>query len=89
MLYVIYNVKFAPPKIEANTLEGDISEETMSLSFTVSEMANGDVYRVADTSVASSVKANWYQKLYTGGEGRVAKEKPVAKEKSKNTENVA
>ena len=66
MLYVIYNVKFAPPKIEANTLEGDISEETMSLSFTVSEMANGDVYRVADTSVASSVKENWYTKVYTG-----------------------
>lgn len=83
MLYVIYNVKFAPPTIEANTLEGDISEETMSLSFTVSEMANGDVYRVADTSVASSVKENWYTKVYTGGEGR------VSKEKSKDTENVA
>ena len=89
MLYVIYNVKFAPPTIEANTLEGDISEETISLSFTVSEMANGDVYRVADTSIASSVKENWYTKVYTGGEGRVSKEKSVAKEKSKDTENVA
>ena len=52
-------------------------------------MANGDVYRVADTSIASSVKENWYTKVYTGGEGRVSKEKSVAKEKSKDTENVA
>ena len=66
MLYVIYNVKFAPPAIEANTLEGDISEETISLSFTVSEMANGDVYRVADTSVATSVKDSWYTTVHTG-----------------------
>lgn len=89
MLYVIYNVKFAPPTIEANTMEGEISEETMTLSFTVAEMSNGDVYRVADSGTATTVAQNWYQKVYTGGEGRVAKEKPVAKEKSKNTENVA
>lgn len=68
MLYVIYNVKFAPPTIEANTLEGDISEETMTLSFTVSEMANGDVYRVADSGAekAGSVASDWYTKVYTG-----------------------
>lgn len=89
VLYVIYNVKFAPPAIEANTLEGDISEETMTLSFTVSEMPNGDVYRMADTSVATTAAQNWYQKVYIGGEGRVSKEKSVAKEKSKDTENVA
>lgn len=89
MLYVIYNVKFAPPAIEANTLEGDISEETISLSFTVSEMANGDVYRVADSGTATTVANNWYQKVYIGGEGRVSKEKSVAKEKLKDTENVA
>ena len=89
MLYVIYNVKFAPPTIEANTMEGEISEETMTLSFTVAEMSNGDVYRVADSGTATTVAQNWYQKVYTGGEGRAAKEKPVSKEKSKNTENVA
>ena len=89
VLYALYNVKFAPPKIEGNTLEGDISEETISLSFTVSEMPNGDVYRVADSGTATTVAQNWYQKVYTGGEGRVAKEKQVSKEKSKNTENVA
>lgn len=72
VLYVLYNVKFAPPTIEANTLEGDISEETMSLSFTVSEMANGDVYRVLDTEKAktqhSETITNWFTQVYTGEE---------------------
>ncbi len=66
MLYVLYNVKFAPPTIEANTLEGDISEETITLSFTVSEMANGDVYRIADTEKNKEVADGWYNKVYTG-----------------------
>lgn len=66
MLYVLYNVKFAPPTIEANTLEGDISEETITLSFTVSEMANGDVYRIADTEKNKEVADSWYNKVYTG-----------------------
>ena len=66
VLYVLYNVKFAPPAIEANTLEGDISEETITLPFTVSEMPNGDVYRMADTSVATQAAREWYTKVYTG-----------------------
>lgn len=66
MLYVLYNVKFAPPTIEANALEGDISEETITLSFTVSEMANGDVYRIADTEKNKEVADSWYNKVYTG-----------------------
>lgn len=70
ILYVLYNVKFAPPTIEANTLEGDISEETITLSFTVSEMANGDVYRVCDTGEGAEANSeaitNWYTKVYTG-----------------------
>ncbi|MDY3372063.1 MAG: major tail protein [Terrisporobacter othiniensis] len=69
VLYVLYNVKFAPPAIEANTLEGDISEETITLPFTVSEMPNGDVYRMADTgatSVAQGVVETWYEKVFTG-----------------------
>lgn len=66
MLYVLYNVKFAPPTIEANTLEGDISEETITLSFTVSELSNGDVYRIADTEKNKEVADGWYTKVYTG-----------------------
>lgn len=66
MLYVIYNVKFAPPALEANTLEGDISEETITLSFTVSEMPNGDVYRIADSGTATTAAQEWYTKVYTG-----------------------
>ena len=75
VLYVIYNVKFAPPAIEANTLEGDVSEETMTLSFTVSEMPNGDVYRMADTSVATTAAQNWYTRVYTGASSSRASEK--------------
>lgn len=75
VLYVIYNVKFAPPAIEANTLEGDVSEETITLSFTVSEMPNGDVYRMADTSVATTAAQSWYTKVYTGVSSSRASEK--------------
>lgn len=75
VLYVIYNVKFAPPAIEANTLEGDVSEETITLSFTVSEMPNGDVYRMADTSVATTAAQNWYTRVYTGASSSRVSEK--------------
>lgn len=69
ILYVIYNVKFAPPTIEATTLEGDISEETVTLPFTVSEMTNGDVYKMCDTTAAdlvTGVDTGWYDAVYTG-----------------------
>lgn len=75
--YVLYNVKFSPPAIEANTMEGEISEETVTLSFSVAEMANGDVYRIADSETASAKTNKWYEKVYTGGEEllRASKEK--------------
>lgn len=69
ILYAIYNVKFAPPTIEASTLEGDISEETVTLPFTVSEMTNGDVYRMADTTsdtLPEGVADGWYEGVYMG-----------------------
>ena len=68
ILYVIYNVKFAPPTVEASTLEGDISEETVTLPFTVSEMTNGDVYKMCDSTVegAEEVAEGWYEEVYVG-----------------------
>lgn len=69
ILYVVYNVKFAPPTIEANTLEGDISEETITLPFTVSELSNGDVYAMADTgdeTLAPGIADDWYTEVYAG-----------------------
>lgn len=69
ILYAIYNVKFAPPTIEATTLEGDISEETVTLPFTVSEMTNGDVYKMCDTTVeglGEGIAEGWYDEVYVG-----------------------
>ena len=49
-------------------MEGDISEETVTLSFSVAEMANGDVYRIADSETASAKTNTWYESVYTGGD---------------------
>ncbi len=64
VLYVLYACKFAPPAISAQTIEGSVEEETVELSFTIREMANGDVFKLADTEQVSTLIADsWFSQV--------------------------
>jgi phi13 family phage major tail protein len=61
VLYVLFAAKFAPPSISAQTLEGGIEEETVELSFTIRELGDGSVFRMADTETALPALTDaWY-----------------------------
>lgn len=67
MLYVIYAVKFAPANISAQTMEGSIEEETVELTFSVRELAGGDVYYLLDTETHIGLKADaWFTTVQRG-----------------------
>ncbi|MFC0469572.1 major tail protein [Halalkalibacter kiskunsagensis] len=62
VLYVIYACKFAPPSINAQTMEGGIEEETIELTFSIRELAEGEVFQMVDTGQHTGTKADdWYQ----------------------------
>jgi len=56
VLYVIYASKFAPPAINAQTMEGSVEEEPLELKFTVRELADGEVFYMVDTEVATGTQ---------------------------------
>ncbi|WEZ08140.1 major tail protein [Priestia flexa] len=59
--YVLYAVKFAPPSISAQTMEGGVEEEVVELTFTVRELADGEVFYMIDTETHAGGKdALWY-----------------------------
>lgn len=66
--YVLYAVKFAPPSISAQTLEGGVEEETVELTFTVREISDGSVFFMLDSEVypvpvdpLENKVEHWYQ----------------------------
>lgn len=62
VLYAIYACKFSPPAISAQTMEGTIEEETVELTFSVRELAEGEVFYMLDTETHVGTKADaWYQ----------------------------
>lgn len=62
VLYALYACKFAPPSISAQTMEGGIEEETVELSFTVREIADGSVFYMVDSGEHAGAKAGaWYE----------------------------
>ena len=64
VLYVLYAAKFAPPSISAQTFEGGIEEETVELTFTVREVADGSVFYMVDSGEHQGDKAGaWYQEV--------------------------
>ena len=66
--YALYACKFAPPAISAQTLEGGIEEETVELSFTVRELADGEVFYMVDSETHAGVKADeWYASVQKAG----------------------
>jgi phi13 family phage major tail protein len=61
VLYAIYACKFAPPSINAQTMEGGVEEEPVELQFTVRELPDGSVFYMADTETAAALKTdNWF-----------------------------
>lgn len=61
VVYALYACKFAPPAINAQTMEGGIEEETVELQFSVRELADGEVFYMVDSEVHIGTKvANWY-----------------------------
>lgn len=64
-LYCVYAVKFAQPSIDSKTKEGSISDESISISFTVRELADGTIFRFLDTDEesAGNAESTWYTKV--------------------------
>ena len=61
VLYALYACKFAPPAISAQTMEGGVEEEVVELTFTVRELADGEVFYMLDTEAHAGTKdAAWY-----------------------------
>jgi phi13 family phage major tail protein len=61
VLYALYACKFSPPAISAQTLEGGVEEETVELTFSIRELADGSVFRMADTETALPALTDaWY-----------------------------
>lgn len=64
VLYALYACKFAPPAISAQTMEGGIEEETVELTFTVRELADGSVFYMLDSEQHEGTKADeWYSSV--------------------------
>lgn len=64
VLYVLYATKMAPPAISAATMEGSVEEETVELTFSVRELADGSVYYIVDTEKANAeLVSNWYSEV--------------------------
>lgn len=64
--YVLYACKFAPPAINAQTIEGNVEEEPVELAFTVRELSDGSVFYMADTETAPALKTDaWYETVQT------------------------
>jgi phi13 family phage major tail protein len=64
VLYAIYNCKFAPPSISAQTMAGGIEEETVELTFSVRELAEGQVFYMLDSGDATAdplAVSGWYE----------------------------
>ncbi|MDF0727255.1 phage tail protein [Cytobacillus sp. S13-E01] len=62
VLYAIYACKFAPPAISAQTMEGSVEEETVELTFSVRELAEGEVFYMLDTETHVGGKdAVWFE----------------------------
>ncbi|WP_052427415.1 major tail protein [Neobacillus niacini] len=60
-LYAIYAVKFAPPAISAQTLEGGVEEETVELTFTVRALEDASVFYMVDSETAPALQVtDWY-----------------------------
>jgi phi13 family phage major tail protein len=61
VLYALYACKFAPPSINAQTMEGGVEEEPVELQFTVRELSDGSVFYMADTETALPAKTDaWF-----------------------------
>lgn len=59
--YVIYAVKFAPPSLTGETMEGGVNEETVELKFSVKELATNEVFYFINTAEATEATADaWY-----------------------------
>lgn len=70
VMYVIYATKFAPPSIGAQTKEDAIEEELVEMSFTVRELADGEIFYMLDTTETgydAAAAAAWYTKVQKPG----------------------
>lgn len=64
VVYALFACKFAPPSISAQTLEGGIEEETVELTFSVRELADGEVFYMVDSEQHAGTQVdNWYDSV--------------------------
>ena len=67
-LYVIYNTKFSPASISAETQGDKTNEETEELKYSISQLENGAVFDFIDTDeegVDETTISSWYTTVQT------------------------
>jgi len=70
VLYVLYAVKFAPPSISAQTMEGNVEEEPVELTFSIREISDGSVFFMLDSGDVSADPfkvSGWYEGVKFAG----------------------